>query len=130
MSTSPTQRSLELLRKRGYLAQVVERWNQYARVRQDVFGFGDILACGGCVAGMTKEIVLVQTTTSTNMAARQKKIEAEPKALCWLQAGGKIIVHGWALRGARGKPKRWQVREVHALGAFLPTPTILWEETV
>jgi hypothetical protein len=35
---SPTQRSLAHLRRLGYQARVVERWNPFARVRQDLFG--------------------------------------------------------------------------------------------
>ena len=41
--SSPTARSLELLRELGYTAKVVEHWNQYAKIRQDLFGV-DILA--------------------------------------------------------------------------------------
>ncbi len=44
MPTSPTQRSLALLRKQGWSAYVVERWVAQARKRIDVAGFGDILA--------------------------------------------------------------------------------------
>ena len=44
MASSPTQRSLKLLRDEGYTAQVVERWNPHARVRQDLFGVIDTAA--------------------------------------------------------------------------------------
>ena len=44
--SSPTQRSLAMLKRLGYAACVVERWNQYAKVRQDALGFIDILAAG------------------------------------------------------------------------------------
>lgn len=103
---SPTQRSLALMRDLGYTAQVVEHWNPFAHVRQDLFGFGDVIAfCGG-------HITLIQTTSGSNVAARREKIEAEPKALGWLKAGGKIEIHGWAKRGAKGKAKRWTCRRV------------------
>ena len=36
--SSPTQRSLQHCRKNGWIAGVVEKWNQYARIRQDLFG--------------------------------------------------------------------------------------------
>ncbi|MBI4326652.1 MAG: hypothetical protein HY674_15520 [Chloroflexi bacterium] len=41
---TPTQRSLSKLRAEGWLAVIVERWNPYDRVRQDLFGFADLLA--------------------------------------------------------------------------------------
>src|SRR5512145_3126336 len=42
--TRPTKRSLEYLRGQGHLVAVVEKWNPHARVRQDLFGFIDVLA--------------------------------------------------------------------------------------
>ena len=43
MATSPTQLSLKLMKERGYLCQIVERWNAFAKIRQDLFGFVDVL---------------------------------------------------------------------------------------
>lgn len=100
MST-PTQRSLKLLRERGYLAQVVERWNPHARIRQDLFGIVDVL-------GIADEVVAVQTTSASNLSARLAKI-ADSEALPILRrAGVRILVHGWR-KNAAG---RWVVREV------------------
>lgn len=42
--TSPTARTLRLLRGMGYQAFVVERWNPHVKRRQDFGGFADILA--------------------------------------------------------------------------------------
>ena len=42
MSETPTARSLNRLRADGWLAQVVERWNAHAMIRQDLFGFIDV----------------------------------------------------------------------------------------
>lgn len=94
MKTSPTQRSLALLRKAGLIAAVTEHWNPYAHIRQDLFGFGDIIA----IDPANRRIILVQTTTVANQAARRKKIEALPEARAWVQAGGQVIVHGWSKR--------------------------------
>lgn len=105
---SPTSRSLAVLKKEGYEAQVVERWNPYARVRVDLFGFIDIVAIkDGVIAG-------VQTTSQSNVGARVKKILAIPQAKLWLLAGGKIIVHGWVKKGKKDARKTWQasVREI------------------
>ena len=43
MSSSPTQRSLKLMRERGYLCEITERWNPFAKIRQDLFHFVDVL---------------------------------------------------------------------------------------
>lgn len=99
MST-PTQRSLARLREAGYTVAIVERWNPHAKIRQDLFGFADLLAI------RTGEIVLVQTTTAVNIAARRKKIREEPRYLLWLAAGGKVLLHGW-----RKVKNRWECVE-------------------
>ena len=102
--TSPTQRSLAFLRAAGYRAAVVEHWNPFAGIRQDLFGIIDIVAVGG---GRTKG---VQTTTSTNLSSRVKKIEAS-EALADLQhAGWGIEVHGW--RRPTKRRRQWTVTVV------------------
>jgi hypothetical protein len=110
-STTPTQRTLARLRKDGALAGIVERWNQHARVRQDLFGFIDIVAI------RDGAIVAVQCTSTPNMASRCTKIadECTEPAREWLRAGGAIEVWGWAKRGPAGKRKLWTVRIVPIL---------------
>ena len=41
---SLTAHSLAQLKRLGYSARVVERWNPFAKVRRDLFGIGDVLA--------------------------------------------------------------------------------------
>lgn len=104
---SPTQRSLKKLRAEGWLVAVVERWNPYARIRQDLFGFIDLLAIRG------NETLAVQTTSGSNVSARLEKIRATQAAALWLESSSRrITVHGWTKRGARGKRKLWECREV------------------
>ena len=93
--SSPTQRSLKLLRDRGYpLVQVVERWNPHARVRQDLFGIVDVLAVGD-------DIVAVQATSGSNVSKRVAKI-TESAALPHLRkANIRMVVHGWTKRKGR-----------------------------
>ena len=89
MSASPTQRTLAALRDRGYIAQVVERFNPHAKIRQDLFGFIDIVAMGrGHILG-------VQATSTPNIGSRIDKIVNEPKAKTWLESEGRIEVWGW-----------------------------------
>lgn len=101
--TSPTQRSLKYMRDQGCIAAVVEKYNQYAKVRQDLFGFIDVVA----VMPGQRGVIGIQTTTASNAASRMLKVLSEPRALAWVQAGNSIQIHGWAKRGARGKAKRW-----------------------
>ena len=70
MATSPTQRSLKYLRDQGYTVAITEKWNSYAKVRQDLFGFIDMIAIKD---GQT---LAVQTTSSSSFSERKKKIEA------------------------------------------------------
>lgn len=99
--TSPTARTLQHLREAGYpLVQVVERWNPHARIRQDLFGIIDVVAVGADIVG-------VQATSGSNVAARVAKL-TESEALPILRkAGIRVLVHGW--RKLRG---RWTLREV------------------
>lgn len=103
---TPTQRSLKRLRDAGYTIAITEHWNPFARVRQDLFGFIDLLAIG------MNGIFAIQTTSGSNVAARIKKITELPAAREWLESGQRIFVHGWAKRGPRGKRKVWTCREV------------------
>lgn len=88
--TSPTQRSLKRLREAGYTVQVVERWNPHAKIRQDLFGFIDVLAIK---AG---EVLAVQACSRGDVAARVQKIADHANVGIVRQAGIRIEVHGWA----------------------------------
>lgn len=72
--TSPTQRSLRYLREQGYLPAVVEKWNPHAHVRQDLFGFVDI------VAVRRDETLAVQACSGAggDPARRVRKIAEHP----------------------------------------------------
>lgn len=100
-SGSPTQRTLAMLRRQGWTAAVSEHWNQYARIRQDLFGIIDVVALTG------ERIIGVQTTSATNVSARRRKIVGSPEAARWVQSGGRLFIHGWRKKGAR-----WECREV------------------
>lgn len=92
MSLTPTQLSLRWLRDSGWTAEVVERWNPHARIRQDLFGFVDIIGV------RRNETVAVQTTSATNVSARIRKIAESPYVAIVREAGWTIVVHGWAKR--------------------------------
>lgn len=107
MATSPSARSLQHLRKLGYIAQVVERFNPFAHVRQDLFGFIDIVAVKEGEPG----VLGVQATSADHISHRKKKAEAIDALKVWLAAGNKFVVHGWSKKGARGKIKHWTLTE-------------------
>lgn len=108
---TPQARSLELLRKAGYVVDTCERWLTFPerkngrptgktiRLRKDLYGYADIIAF------RHKEFVLCQTTTTDNQAKRLAKIYAAPEAEAWLVAGGRIICHGWH---KSAKSRRWE----------------------
>ena len=86
---SPTERSIALLKKEGYHVAVVEKWNPHIRIRQDLFGFIDLLAI------KPGETLAVQTTSGSNMGARIRKITDHENVGKVREAGWKIEVHGW-----------------------------------
>jgi hypothetical protein len=102
---SPCQRSLAKLRAEGWTCAITERWNQFAKVRQDLFGFCDVL----CMLP-SRGFLAVQTTSGDHVAERIAKIKAEPRAGIFLASGGKIQVHGWRKVGPRGQRKLWECR--------------------
>mgnify|MGYP001577519388 CR=1 FL=1 len=94
----------------------VEHWNPFAKIRQDLWNFADLLAV------KADTTLLVQTTTGDNLAARLAKIQASQAAQLWLESPTRrVVVHGWAKRGARGKRKQWTCREVEPGVGQVPT---------
>ena len=93
---TPTQRSLDALRKADYLPVVVERWNAFAKIRQDLWGWCDILAI------KKGEVLAVQVTSTSNMSARIKKIQDSDTVGIVRDAGIRIEVHGHG-KNSKGK---------------------------
>lgn len=101
MASSPTSRSLAEMRKRGFpLVQVTERWNAFARVRQDLYGIIDVLCVGD-------EIVGIQATSDSNVSSRIRKIQDSDALAHLRKANIRVLVHGWKKVG-----RRWRLREV------------------
>lgn len=119
--SSPTVRTLKLLRDQGWTCHVVEKYIKFGNMafgrRIDAFGFGDILACHeshvavgfGIEKSRYPQIALVQTCSSSggDFAERRAKILASKEAGIWMRSGGIILLIGWAKRGPRGKRKLW-----------------------
>jgi len=119
MADSNTSRSKKWLEKQGWTVGGTE---QIVRIpprflgdkpkmfKRDLFNFADM----ACFKPIMTEffgprsdsgIMLVQTTTTSNQAARVAKIKGIPEAEGWLRSGGRIQVHGW--RQKDGKGGRW-----------------------
>lgn len=112
---SPTQRTLAELRDRRLVKTVwiVEHWNSFAHIRQDLFGFVDVLALVRPLGNTKHQTWAIQTTT-TGVAERIAKIRANPHYENCLNAGWRIFVWGWRkLKVKRGgKAVKWTLREI------------------
>lgn len=106
MASSPTQRTLAECRRRGWLAQVVERWIPQARKRVDLFGCIDLVAID-----TDNRLWGIQACAGSSHAARRAKALEEQRLERWLSTGARFAVWSWALRGARGRRKVWTLRE-------------------
>lgn len=123
---TPTQRSLILLRKLGYLPAVVEKWNPATKVRHDLFGCVDILAIRPGAAFdllLLHATLAVQTTSWAHVKDRVDKIRAATARVghgklqrellvlpALLAAGWVVHVHGWRKNKSTGK---WEARVVN-----------------
>lgn len=102
---SPTARTLAELRKQGYTAAIVERWNPWAKIRQDLYGFLDVLAIKTDEPG----VLGIQTTTGSHAANRMHKAKQSPNLRIWLAGKNRFEVWAWSKRGPRGSRKTWQL---------------------
>lgn len=124
---TPTQRSLKMLRDAGYTVAITEHWNPFANIRQDLYGFIDLLAIAP-----RNSVLAVQTTSGANVAKRISKILSIPAAKVWLETGSIIVVHGWRKLKPRGtKVPKWHCLERYvtldmftekAVGAYSGVP--------
>jgi hypothetical protein len=95
---SPMQRTLAWLREHGYEAARTEHWNHFAKRRQDLFGFIDVLAVSD------HHLLAIQVSDDTHHAAHRKKILAN-KAARLLVYHMDIEIWSWGLRLTRERRK-------------------------
>jgi hypothetical protein len=139
--TSPTRRSLARLKKLGYQAGVVERFNSHVGphgIRQDFCGGIDVIAFKGStyvdLDGAAKAwasqgyILGIQCCAASGLAAHRTKLLAEPRMREWIAAGGRLVIQSWGTLavvkkdGKKGKARRWTCREVELTLADFPGP--------
>lgn len=115
--TSPTQRALAECKKRGWKPAIVEKWNPHARIRQDLYGFADLVVLDG-----NPGLLALQVTSGANLSARMAKLSAVPAVVDWLKAGLRVECWGYrklvVKRG--GKATRWNLRRVSARYGWPP----------
>ena len=104
---SPTQLTLKELKKNGYLPAIVEKYNRFAKVRQDAWGVVDIICLG------KGEILFIQCTTDTGgqFAKHKEKIEKSPNRRKILESGARFELWAWKKAGKYGKRKVYEVRK-------------------
>jgi hypothetical protein len=102
---TPTALTLRLLRRRGYMADVCERWLPHTDppMRRDLFGGFDVVAIHRDIPG----VLGVQTTSLANLPARVAKLRPLASVAAWLKCGNRVQVHGWERRG-----RNWTVKVV------------------
>lgn len=103
---SPTQRARAFCKSQGWASQIVERWNPYGKVRQDLFGVIDLVVLDGQGGGPLG----VQVCAGSSHAARRTKAMAEPRLVQWLAAPARFAIWSWSKKGAKGKRKQWALR--------------------
>lgn len=86
---TPTQRTLAALRADGWLPAIVEKWNPHARIRQDLYGFIDLLAI------RDGETLAIQCCAGSSAAARISKITDHENLAAVRKAGWRIEVWAW-----------------------------------
>lgn len=87
--SSPTQRTLKVLRDEGWLVAVVEKWNNHVNQRIDLFGFIDIIAI------RENETLAVQATSYSHSSDRKKKIISHMNYKLVKQAKWRVEVWAW-----------------------------------
>jgi hypothetical protein len=119
---SPMQMALAEMRLRGWIAEITEHWNPFARTRNDLLGIFDLIAI--CDTYLVKRIdddgyeripcqphlLGVQVTSGDHHAHRRGKMLAHPNLRAWLATGAKAEIWSYAKRGGRGFAKKWERR--------------------
>ena len=121
---SPTSRCLDECRKRGWIAGVVERFVKFPPPGHhvDLFGVIDIVAAvpprrmlgpdgqPGQTVIEPGYILGIQASPGSRHGAHRTKILGEPRALDWLDSGGRLELWSWDKRGAHYERARWTLR--------------------
>lgn len=112
---TPMQRTLALLRERGWTCGIVEHWNPFVGIRQDLYGWCDLLCLGEY--DEKPSIIGVQVAgPGSDHAKHLRKMLDEPRFHEFKRCGGVALLISWrtlkALNkdGKKGKRDVWEPR--------------------
>lgn len=112
------ERSMNVLRKMGYMVACAEYWSPFDRRRHDLFGFADLIALPEIkpTEQFPDKTILAIQCVNTHLREHIEKIQANDAAKRWLLTGNDIIIHEWRKLSANGRGSRkvWKLRE-HAI---------------
>lgn len=103
MKKGTLARSLELLRRAGYICAIVEKTIPYKFIKQDLFGFIDIVALKAGERG----VLGVQSTTDGNRCKHRITLEKLPALKLWLSCGNRLTLHVWGKAKFKTKSNAW-----------------------
>lgn len=118
--TFSLQKSRALLKEQGFDTWIVEKpWSPYTKRREDLFNCIDLIgikdgisgvvgiqACGEDASEHVRKICdgYVDNNGST--------IPPNSHLPLWLKSGNRFFIWAWRMRGAKGKRKTYQLREI------------------
>jgi hypothetical protein len=122
--TFSLQKSKKLLEENGYDCWIVEKpFNPYTKKREDLFGCIDLVgiredmpgvvgiqACGEDCSDHIRKILEGHVDVQ-----KGKVYGPNPHLPRWLKAGNRFFIWAWRLRGAKGKRKLYEMREIEFL---------------
>lgn len=136
MASVALQRSKKYLEDKGWHVSIVEKWNQWAHVRQDLYGLHDLVAVrhdsngvwginacedDGAVSDHIKKYL---NGYDDSKRGRQPPNRTLP---VWLCAGNRFSIMGWGKRSmaGRGSRKVWTLRIVEF---YIDGAEVKWKE--
>jgi hypothetical protein len=123
MATLSLQRSKQWLERDGWEVAIVERYNQWAHIRQDLWGMADLLAIRPDRSGVTAIQACgedipphIEKLITGWVDIKKGKTYGPNKYLpIWLKAGNPFFIWGWRLRKHEGTRPTYQLRQIEAV---------------
>lgn len=138
MASISLQRTKQWLEDKGWHVEIVEKWNQWAHIRQDCFGLHDLLALRHDITGVwginaceDNGAVQGHIDKYLNGYDHPKKGRQSPNRHLpvWLASRNRFSIFGWGKRASdgRGSRKIWTLRVVDF---YLDGAEVKWREVV
>lgn len=107
------ERSMRYLRSIGMRVGCTEYWNPHVKIRQDLFGFIDLIALSMSTDHLDGQICAIQVV-NTHLPEHIAKIKSSDAARNWIACGGGIEVHNWkhVCKNGRGTRKVWKLERI------------------